>query len=357
MLIVLHIHLFCYLKEFQVSSEGWDQNWPTMPGSPPCLRPGTDLSDLPLKRLRWAFEKASVFYSNQVEWFRRYTPVFDQISNSEGTRHEFLLLMEPPVGDWRFLGGEIFNHLSSARDNLFKEIVKRSTGLSDKEIKKQFGNVYWPTCFQEQEWESLAKRFDCIPKVIMDRIEVFQPFRDRHIDGKPADIDWKRSSVSAWSRRLNNDDKHDQPPEVAFNYYLGDSVIAHKAVTFTSEPQQRWDTTDPLAADPILTLHTAHGETPHITIPYVDIVLMIRSSSHARWSPFNSGVWSALVESQMVLNTVYYGRDRADALQIPWVYATQDNWADFRYELNSTGGYDLLRRSNLAQKAISQNYI
>lgn len=339
-----------------MSSEEWGQNWPTMKGSP-HLRPGADLSDLPLKRLRWAFEKMSALYSNQEEWFSGYTPDFEQISNSEGTRHEFSLIVDPPVDDWGFLGGEIFNHLSSARDNLFKEVVKRATGLPDKGIKKQFGNVYWPSCFQEQEWDSLAKRFESIPKVIMERIGVFQPFRDRHPDGEPADIDWKRTSISAWSRTLNNDDKHDQPPQIAVNHYLGDPAYAERAPTFTREPQQRWDTTDPLASEPLITLYTLPVGTLKVRFPSVNMALMVRTPSHPQWSPFNNAVWTALIENQMVLNTVYYGKDHADELRIPWLHTTQDDVSDFRYQLKSARSYEFLRRSNLAKEAIGRNYI
>lgn len=325
----------------------------------PQLQPGRDLSAAPLQRLRWAFTKASTFYTSQVAWFQGYTPHTRHISKSFGTIHEFSLSIRPPVDEWALLAGEILNQLSSARDNLFKDVVRRASGWSDGEIRRNLrGGVYWPSCFEEDQWESVMKKYDFIPEAIMDRIMLFQPFRDLRPGEETTDRDWMRAGASTWARQLNNHDKHDEPMRVTAHHYLGDSITTHSQFIFREEPRQRWDYTDPQSNEPLVTIHSEPIKDLRITVPAIDIVLMAKGPSELKWDPLNSGLWSALWESQSVINTVYYGRARAQELSIPLMeYASPRSWTDFRYVLQPGGGYKLLIRGNHAQKALDEGFV
>lgn len=337
---------------------GPEKNW-LQDQESPQLRPGRDLSEVPLKRLRWAFTKASDFYASQLAWFQEYTPNIRTVSKSFGTIHEISLSVRPPVDDWSLLAGEIFNQLSSARDNLFKDVVRRASGWSDGEIKKNLrGGTYWPSCFEEEQWESVMHKYNFVPEAIMDRIRSFQPFLDLRPGGKATDKEWMRAGASTWARRLNNHDKHDEPMRVTAHHYLGGPITTHSDFIVREELEQRWDHTDPLSNEPLVTIHSEPTEYLRVRVPVIDVVLMAKGQADLQWDPLNSGLWSALCESQSVINTVYYGRDNARELSIPFMeYASQRSWTDFRYVLKPGGGYSLLIRGNYAQMALDQGFI
>lgn len=337
-----------------------ETNWLQNEDSPQ-LQPGRDLSENPLQRLHWAFTKASSFHALQTTWFQNYTPDIKQVSKSFGTIHEFSLSIRPPVDDWALLAGEILNQLSSARDNLFRDVVRRASGWSDEEVRNKFrgrGGVYWPSCFTEKQWETCKKKYSFIPNVIMDRIKLFQPFRDLHPDGGTPNEEWMEAGASTWARYLNNQDKHDEPMRVTIHHYLGSPVIAKSGFTVRKEPRQRFDYTDPQSNEPMVTLYSEPVEDFGITVPVIEVVVAAKGQSKIKWDPLNSGLWSALMESQLVINTVYVGRERAHELSIPiGEYAPPPNWKDFQYVLQSGGEYNLITRRNYAQEALDRGFV
>ncbi|WP_104053381.1 MULTISPECIES: hypothetical protein [unclassified Arthrobacter] len=328
-------------------------------GDSPQLQPGRDLSEVPLQRLRFAFTRASAFYASQVAWFQEYIPDIRHVSKSGGTIHEFSLTVQPPVEEWALLAGEILNQLSSARDNLFKDVVKRASDGEEGITKNLKGGAHhWPSYFDERQWEPFVRRYHFIPEVILDRIKSFQPFLDLHPDGGTTDREWMKAGASTWARQLNNHDKHDEPMRVAAHHYLGSGVTALSEITLRGEVQQRWDHTDPHSSEPLISIHCEPVDDLRLTVPTIDIVLMSMGPSELKWDPLNSGLWSALWESQCVINTVYYGRERARELSIPFMeYASRESWTDFRYVLKPGGGYDLLIRGNYAQEALKQCFV
>ncbi|MEV8130727.1 hypothetical protein AB0O54_06265 [Pseudarthrobacter oxydans] len=335
-----------------------EKNWLQNQDSPQ-LQPGRDLTEFPLQRLRWAFTKASSFHEAQVAWFQGYTPEINYVSKSSGTIHEFSLSIRPPVDEWALLAGEIFNQLSSAKDNLFRDIVRRASGWSDEETRNNFrGGVYWPSCFTEKQWKSAVKKYSFIPKVIMDRIELFQPFRDLRPSGKTPDEEWMKAGASTWARLLNNQDKHDEPMRVAVHHYLGSPIITQTGFTVRNKPRQRWDYTDPQSNEPLLTIYSEPIEDIRITVPAIDVVVTAKGPSKLKWDPLNSGLWSALLESQLVINTVYYGREGARELGIPIMeYAPPTSWTDYKYVLQPDGGYNLITPGNYAQEVLNKGFV
>ncbi|WP_299169054.1 hypothetical protein [uncultured Arthrobacter sp.] len=335
-----------------------EKNWLQNQDSPQ-LKPGRDLSEVPLQRLHWAFTKASSFHESQVTWFQGYTPDTEYVSKSSGTIHEFSLSIRPPVDEWALLTGEILNQLSSARDNLFRDVVKRASGFSDEEIRNNFrGGVHWPLCFTEKQWISVMKKYSFIPEVIMDRVRLFQPFRDLRPDGKTPDEEWMKAGASTWARFLNNQDKHDEPVRVTAHHYLGGPVTAESEFILRKQPRQRWDYTDPQSNEPLITIYSEPIEDLRIIAPAIDVVVTAKGPSKIRWDPLNSGLWSALLESQLVINTVYYGREKAQELSIPIMeYAPPKGWTDFRYVLQPGGGYKLTARGNYAQEALNRGFV
>ncbi|MUK01627.1 hypothetical protein GM708_06610 [Vibrio cholerae] len=339
-------------------TDGPEKNWLQNQDSPQ-LQPGRDLTEVPLQRLRWAFAKASSFHEAQVAWFQTYAPEIKYVSKSSGTTHEFSLSIRPPVDQWALLAGEIFNQLSSARDNLFRDVVRRASGWSDDETRNNIrGGVYWPSCFTEKQWRTTAKKYSFIPPVIMDRIELFQPFRDLRPDGKTPDEEWMKAGASTWARFLNNQDKHDEPMRVTTHHYLGSSVIAQTDFRVLKKPRQRWDYTDPQSNEPLLTLYSEPVEDFRIIVPAIDVVVTAKGPSKIKWDPLNNGLWSALFESQLVIKTVYYGREKAQERSIPLAeYAPTTGWNDFRYELQSGGSYKLTPRRNYAQEVLEKGFV
>lgn len=154
------------------------------------LRPGHEISSTSHLRLRRAFRNNASLFDEQSQWFRTYKPEIQPFSDSHGTDHKFLLLTPDLPEDWALRIGEIFNHLSSAKDNLFIEIVRKFSGYSDSQIQKQLGPTYWPVCRTSAEWERTKERFPFIPAWILARIEIFQPFRDRPDELTSPDDNW-----------------------------------------------------------------------------------------------------------------------------------------------------------------------
>lgn len=321
------------------------------------LRPGHEISSTPQLRLRRAFNNAASLFDAQSQWFRNYQPEIQSFSDSQGTEHRFSVFIPDPPADWALHIGEIFNHLSSAKDNLFIEIVRKFSGYSDSKIQKQLGSAYWPVCRSSSEWEKAKEKFSFIPAWILARIEIFQPFRDRPDELTSPDDNWMSLGASAWARSMNNSDKHSEPVHVTLNHYLNEPLRVIGTLSNPIEVEQRFDDTDPLSEKPMVRISSGPSKGVHLNIDSVGFQFMIRKNLKSQWAPMNRSIWNVLVENQITFNTVYYGHKAALEHAIPWAHDDGVTQSDAIYSWARRGKNRLRQRTNIASAALRAGYV
>lgn len=321
------------------------------------FRAGHEISNNSQLRLRRAFKNAATLFDEQFQWFENYEPQIHSLSNLESTEHLISLNRPPLPEDWSLQIGEILNHLSSAKDNLFNEIVRKFSGYSDTAIQKKLGNTYWPACRSSKEWEKIEEKYSFIPKWLLERIEIFQPFRDLPAHGVSPNADWMSMGASTWARNINNTDKHSQPVQLSLNHFLNEPVRLKGTLRGTVTVEQRFDYTDPLSEDPMIKIMSEPSKDVRLKIASIGILLMIRKTSKSSWVPLNRSIWHVLIENQVIFNTVYYGHEAALQRMIPWAYDDGTHLADAVYSWSRKGKFQLRLRPNMPFDALQKDYV
>ncbi|NKG21993.1 hypothetical protein [Paeniglutamicibacter terrestris] len=321
------------------------------------LRPGHEITITPQLRLRRAFKNAASLFDEQSQWFLNHHPEIQRYSNSEGTERRLSVIMPAAPEDWVLHIGEVFNHLSSAKDNLFLEIVRKFSEYSDSKIQKQLGGTYWPVCRSAPEWEKTKEMFPFIPAWVLDRIEVFQPFRDRPDELTSPDDNWMSLGASAWARSMNNSDKHSEPVHVTLNHYLNEPLRVIGTLPNPIEVVQRFDDTEPLSEIPMARVSSPPSKGVHLHVDSVGFLFMIRKNLKSQWAPMNQSIWNVIVENQVTLNTVYYGHKTALERAIPWAHDDGVHLSDATYSWTRRGKRRLHQRPNIFSAAIRDGYV
>lgn len=321
------------------------------------FRPGHEVSTISQLRLRRAFKNAARLFDEQSEWFSVYEPQIQSYSNSQGTEHRLSLCVPDPPEDWALQIGEISNHLSSAKDNLFTEIVRKFSGYSDNRIQKQLGNTYWPVCRSLTEWEKTADKFSFIPEWLLKRIETFQPFRDRPDENTTPDENWMSMGASTWARSVNNSDKHSQPVELALNHFLHEPLQLKGTLAEPTGVEQRFDYSDPSSEEAMISIRSAPSTGVRLKVDSVGFLLMTRKTPKSSWAPLNQSIWHVLVENQVIFNTVYYGQEAALERIIPWAHDDGVLISDAIYSWNRKGKCQLRVRRNITLDALQAGYV
>lgn len=321
------------------------------------FRPGHEISNTSQLRLRRAFKNSASLFDEQSQWFRTYEPDFQSYSNAQGTEHRLTLRAPVLPEDWTLHIGEVLNHLSSTKDNLFNEIVRKFSGYSDSKIRKHLGNTYWPVCRSLTEWEETVEKFSFIPEWLLRRIEVFQPFRDRPDRNTSPDASWMNLGASTWARSMNNSDKHSQPVQISLNHFLNEPLRLKGALPEPVKVEQRFDYTDPSSDEAMIRITSAPSMGVRLEIDSVGILLMIRKTPKSPWAPLNQSIWHVLVENQAVLNTVYYGQEVALERMIPWAHDDGVLLSDAIYSWSRKGKCQVKVRTNISLAALQADYV
>lgn len=289
-------------------------------------------------RLRRAFKLAAELRNDQFQYFSQISDPLTKLSSSTTTEHHWDTEFQPPEVDWSLAAGEIFNHLSSLKDNAFKEIAKTFSAGNNINAKT-VRSAYWPSCNSAEDWSRFEERYSFIPASIMDRIEVLQPFRDVLPPEPNSSSDEYRKnpepSASTWARRLNNSDKHDSPIDISVWTYANGSIVSLSDFTVAAPYRIRESLEAFATGEPLLKIFSEPVSELNIAIERLDIQVMQRVDS-GMWGNLNYNIWQALLENFAIICTLCRGQDFLHANLPPWLLVRPTIWSDFSYFFNGT---------------------
>lgn len=350
------------MSELEEAGRAWVKTWNYSNGVPQ-LFPREHLDSVVLTRLRDVLRQTEQLWMSQNQWFTSAEPEIAYSAPSPALdRHVYDAQFSdmPPLEDWAIQLGNIHGALSAMRNNLFRDVLTRSTGWGKSKLNRKVPNINldWPKCNTKQEWETLRTAFYFIPTVVLDRIEVTQPFRDLMPPGATPTDHWMRMGGMQSSRRFDSANKHERPAEVGVNWLLSGPHKLPPGVHAT-DVRQRLDTTDLTDPEPVLSFATTQPIVNPMQIQSLDVLTMVRYSAPDRpnmspWGASRRDLWTQILEHLFAVWTLQFGKEsartRSDHLTPPneWWIKTPDA----RFIATGSGEWKVGVGLNLASYAL-----
>ncbi|NDK30203.1 hypothetical protein [Nesterenkonia haasae] len=238
------------------------------------------------------------------------------------------------------------------RNNMFREVLKRSSGLTEKKVKKKVGHLDWPNSTTKDDWDTKREKLSFVPDVILDRIALTQPFRDKLPDGSPPSADWMRQGGVQSSRKEANDDKHERNTSLAVTLTCDGGVRANYSFRRIAQ-WQRDLLNSPGDGEPIFCLKTGvecvdpvhvYEVAAHLVVPNPSVETQDRQP----WILSSRNLWHQLVENLWIFHVVLAGREIAGPITGPLHTKFESLWGygDMRYQLSSEGAWVALESPN-----------
>lgn len=352
------------MSDSEVIAKDWISTWDHSDGQPQLL-PGRHLDSVVTTRLRDVLKQTALLWDEQNAWWLSiglevtYTPP----PEPQG-RHSYDVQYGEiaPVEAWAVRLGNIHAGLSAMRNNLFRDILTRSTGWSRAKSVRKLRNVNldWPICTSAEDWKTFRETFSFIPEAILERIEVTQPFRDRMEDGIEPTPEWMRMNGVQSSRRFDSANKHYKPAEIGTNSVLGHAESRDPNVEI-SGVQQRFDTTDLTDPEPLLSFTTTSPILDPAEVQSISVVTMVRYAlpdepGMSPWGASRRDLWVQIIDHLFLAWTVQHGaesaRSRTDriALSRSW----WANTPDARFHSGPGRKWQVGVAENIAQVALQE---
>lgn len=336
------------------TSSAWEQSWLSGPNGP-VLIPGTHLDKSIQYRLERALHEAAALWDQQCSALRDTTPevIYEAPEEPSGWHRYYANLRHKlPLHEWAVERANIHSRLLTMRNSLFREILRRSSGSTEKRIKKKVGYLDWPNAITADDWIDKRKNLSFVPEVILDRIEVTQPFRDKYPDGSPPSEDWVRQGGVQSSRREANEDKHERTATLAVNLTCPRGVIANYSFSIIDQ-DQREAYSSPFDGQPIFSVKADLDCSNLVLVKEVTVHLVVPNSGIGSkdaypWTLASEGLWHQLLESLWVFHVILLGREAANEASDPLVEKFTSFWAsgDTKYQLSDRESWRVIQRPN-----------
>lgn len=337
------------------ASTAWEESWPEGPDGEPILIPGKHLDQSVQYRLEKALREAADLWEEQRAGFSATSPVvaYEPPADPAGWHQYFAELAEDlPLHEWSVERANIHSRLVAMRNDLFRDILKRSSGAPEKKVKKKVGFLDWPNSITEDDWRSVREKISFVPDVILDRLATTQPFRDNRPDGSPPSADYVRQGGVQSSRKEANDDKHERTPILGMILTCPEGILTNfsfKAVAF----EHRNFRNSPGDGEPIFRLQTDVDSLDPAHVFDIAAHLVVPNSSQESkdeqpWVIASRSLWHQLLENLWVFHVVLAGKQVANPITDPLLVKYESLWGygDMRYQLSTEGSWFTLDSPN-----------
>lgn len=322
----------------------WEESWFSGPNGP-LLIPDKHFSTTVTHRLEKVVREAAWLWETQRAALAKTHPEVSYAPPSDlADWHHYNadLKHELPLNAWSVDRGAVHSALVSMRNDLFRELLANSGGWTDKQLKKKVEHRDWPNSLSASEWKDTRAELGFVSDVILDRIEITQPFRDRNPGGTPATKDWMRQGGVQSSRRAANEDKHEGTVSVAVNLV---NPCASSNYDFTIvDIDTRDHRSAPGDDKPLISIQTDAERPNPLSVDHVVARLVVPNRSQETrqeqpWTPANRDLWHQVIENIWVLHTVQAGVEIARNLTQALVEQFIDFWdrGDMIYEASGDG--------------------
>lgn len=336
------------------AANAWLRSWSSGPYSP-VLTFGNSL-DLTIQyRMERALEEAAKQWETQRARLKATIPKVTYISPDEPEGwHRYYVSLEDdlPLHEWAVERGSIQSRLVAARNNLFREILKRSSGWSENRIKKKVGYLDWPNALTLNDWHDIQNDLQFVHWLILNRVEVSQPFRDRRPDASLPSQDWMRQGGVQSSRQEANDDKHKRTLDLQINL-LGTWEGRHNHEFTINGLEDRNLNNSPHDGEPVVRLKIDSKQPNPLSLREIEAHIVIPNRSQetrdiSPWSAASEALWYQLVENVWALHAVQVGPELAYEFTGPLVSKYERLWihGDMTYQVSREGEWTFVEIPN-----------